>query len=120
MATPKSIGALELSSIGMGYLVEDEMLKAASVELLVARTICSGKYLIIIGGSVSDVQASIDAGVKRADEAIIDQLVLPNVHEAVVAQESDEFDEGAIVAVLEPGYLLHGRLLRPARVIVAR
>ena len=44
----------------------------------------------------------------------------PNVHEAVVAQESDEFDEGAIVAVLEPGYLLHGRLLRPARVIVAR
>jgi molecular chaperone GrpE len=44
----------------------------------------------------------------------------PNVHEAVVAQESDEFDEGAIMAVLEPGYLLHGRLLRPARVIVAR
>ena len=44
----------------------------------------------------------------------------PNIHEAVVAQESDEFDEGAIVAVLEPGYLLHGRLLRPARVIVAR
>jgi molecular chaperone GrpE len=44
----------------------------------------------------------------------------PNLHEAVVAQESDEFDEGAIVAVLEPGYLLQGRLLRPARVIVAR
>jgi molecular chaperone GrpE len=44
----------------------------------------------------------------------------PNIHEAVVAQESDEFDEGAIIAVLEPGYLLHGRLLRPARVIVAR
>jgi hypothetical protein len=29
-------------------------------------------------------------------------------------------DEGAIIAVLEPGYLLHGRLLRPARVVVAR
>ena len=36
MATPKSIGALELSSIGMGFVVEDEMLKAASVELLIA------------------------------------------------------------------------------------
>ncbi len=44
----------------------------------------------------------------------------PNVHEAVVAQESDEYPEGMITAVLEPGYLLHGRLLRPARVIVAR
>ena len=44
----------------------------------------------------------------------------PNVHEAVVAQPSDEHPEGVIVAVLEPGYLLHGRLLRPARVIVSR
>ena len=43
----------------------------------------------------------------------------PNVHEAVVAQESDDYPEGMIIAVLEPGYLLHGRLLRPARVIVA-
>jgi molecular chaperone GrpE len=43
----------------------------------------------------------------------------PNVHEAVVAQKSDEYSEGMISAVLEPGYLLHGRLLRPARVIVA-
>jgi molecular chaperone GrpE len=43
----------------------------------------------------------------------------PNVHEAVAAQESDEYSEGMISAVLEPGYLLHGRLLRPARVIVA-
>jgi molecular chaperone GrpE len=44
----------------------------------------------------------------------------PTVHEAVVAQDSDEYPEGMIVAVLAPGYLLHGRLLRPARVIVAR
>jgi molecular chaperone GrpE len=44
----------------------------------------------------------------------------PTVHEAVVAQEHDDYPEGAIIAVLEPGYLLHGRLLRPSRVIVAR
>ncbi len=43
----------------------------------------------------------------------------PNVHEAVATQESAEYAEGAISAVLDPGYLLHGRLLRPARVIVA-
>jgi len=80
---PKSIGAIELSSIGIGYLIEDEMLKAASVELLIARTICSGKYLIVIGGSVSDVEAAIQAGLKGAGEAIIDQLVIPNVHPSV-------------------------------------
>ena len=55
---PRSIGAMEFSSIGMGYLAEDEMLKAASVELLIARTICSGKYLVVVGGTVSDVKAA--------------------------------------------------------------
>ena len=83
MATPRAIGAIELSSIGIGYLIEDEMLKAASVDLLIARTICSGKYLIVIGGSVSDVEASVRAGLAGAGEAIIDQLILANVHESV-------------------------------------
>ncbi len=83
MPTPKSIGAIELSSVGVGYRIEDEMLKAASVELLIARTICSGKYLIVLGGSVSDVQAAIQAGLAGAGEAIIDHLVIPNVHESV-------------------------------------
>lgn len=44
----------------------------------------------------------------------------PTVHEAVLAQESAEYPEGTIAAVLEKGYLLHGRLLRPVKVIVAR
>ena len=83
MPTPKSIGVVELSSIGVGYRIEDEMLKAASVELLIARTICSGKYLIVVGGSVSDVEAAVEAGLAGAGEAIIDHLVIPNVHESV-------------------------------------
>jgi len=81
--SPRAIGAVELSSIGIGYKIEDEMLKAGTVELLIARTICSGKYLIVIGGSVSDVQASVQAGLAQAGEAIIDHLVIPNVHESV-------------------------------------
>ncbi len=81
--SPRAIGAIELSSIGIGYKIEDEMLKAGSVDLLIARTICSGKYLIVIGGSVSDVQASVQAGLSQAGEAIIDHLLIPNVHESV-------------------------------------
>jgi molecular chaperone GrpE len=44
----------------------------------------------------------------------------PEYHEAVVAQPSEEYDEGTVTQVLERGYLLHGKLLRPAKVIVAR
>lgn len=83
MASPKAIGAIELSSIGVGYQIEDEMLKAASVDVLIARTICSGKYLIVVGGGVSDVEASVRAGLAGAGEAIIDHLIIPNVHPSV-------------------------------------
>jgi molecular chaperone GrpE len=44
----------------------------------------------------------------------------PTLHEAVMTQPSDDHDEGVVLQVLERGYLLHGRLLRPAKVVVAR
>ena len=83
MATPRSIGAIELSSVAVGYQVQDAMLDAAAVEILIARTICSGKYFIVVGGSVSDVKAAVSTALRAADEAVIDHLVIPNVHESV-------------------------------------
>ena len=44
----------------------------------------------------------------------------PNLHEAIMTQASEEHEEGTVLQVLERGYLLHGRLLRPAKVIVSR
>jgi molecular chaperone GrpE len=43
----------------------------------------------------------------------------PEYHEAIMTQASPDHDEGTVVQVLERGYLLHGKLLRPAKVIVA-
>jgi len=83
MPIPKSVGVIELSSVGVGYEVQDEMLKAASIEILIARTICSGKYLIVFGGSVSDVEAALQTGLTNGEDAIIDHLVVANVHEGV-------------------------------------
>jgi microcompartment protein CcmL/EutN len=80
---PRTIGAIELSSIAVGFKVQDELLKAASVELVLARTICSGKYLIVLAGPVSDVQSAMARGVEAAGEALIDELVLPAVHAGV-------------------------------------
>jgi molecular chaperone GrpE len=44
----------------------------------------------------------------------------PQLHEAVIAQESSAAPPGTVLQVLQSGYQLNGRLLRPARVIVAR
>jgi molecular chaperone GrpE (heat shock protein) len=43
----------------------------------------------------------------------------PNVHEAVVREETETVPPGTVLEVLQKGYLLHDRLLRPARVKVA-
>ena len=44
----------------------------------------------------------------------------PNRHEAVMQEPSKESPPGTVLRVLEPGYRLHERILRPARVVVAR
>ena len=43
----------------------------------------------------------------------------PHVHEAVSTEPTDEAAEGTVVTELRKGYLLHGKLLRPAMVTVA-
>ncbi|MFH1743189.1 MAG: BMC domain-containing protein [bacterium] len=80
---PEAVGMVELSSIGMGFQAEDTMLKEAGVALVVARTICSGKYVVIVKGDVSAVQASVEAGLIVCPSSVIDSLIIPNVHPQV-------------------------------------
>ncbi len=85
MALAKNaIGLIELSSIAAGYATGDAMLKAAEVEMLLARSICSGKYLLMIGGDVAGVQAAIEAGLQVCAEAVIDSAVLSNLDPSVI------------------------------------
>jgi molecular chaperone GrpE len=48
------------------------------------------------------------------------QLFDPNVHEAVMGQPSEEHEEGTILQTFERGYLLNGKPIRPAKVVVAK
>ena len=43
----------------------------------------------------------------------------PELHEAISVQASDNVEPGSVVTVVQKGYTLNGRLLRPAMVIVA-
>ena len=43
----------------------------------------------------------------------------PELHEAISMQPSDDVEPGSVVSVIQKGYTLNGRLLRPAMVIVA-
>lgn len=44
----------------------------------------------------------------------------PELHQAMSMQESGEFEPNTVMAVMQKGYTLNGRLLRPAMVMVSR
>jgi microcompartment protein CcmL/EutN len=78
-----SIGLIELTSIAAGYQAADAMLKASNVHMLLSRSICSGKYMVMVRGDVAAVEASVAAGMSGCRFAVIDSFVIPNLHEAV-------------------------------------
>ncbi len=78
-----SIGLIELTSVAAGFQVCDTMLKAADVQLVLSRSICSGKYMVMVRGEVGAVEAAVAAGVGEARFSIIDSFVIPNLHESV-------------------------------------
>lgn len=43
----------------------------------------------------------------------------PNLHQAMERRETADYEDGTVVQVFQPGYLFHGRVLRPAMVGVA-
>ncbi|MBA2461817.1 MAG: nucleotide exchange factor GrpE, partial [Actinobacteria bacterium] len=55
-------------------------------------------------------------GLKEIDT---DGVFDPHVHEALLAQPGEGAEEGSVLQVLQKGYTLGDRVLRPARVIVA-
>ncbi|NIQ37109.1 MAG: BMC domain-containing protein, partial [Proteobacteria bacterium] len=80
----KAIGLVEFVSIARGIEATDEMVKVAEIDLLLSRTVCSGKYITMIGGDVSNVERAIEVGLEIAGETLVDQFILPNVHPSVI------------------------------------
>jgi microcompartment protein CcmL/EutN len=75
---------IELSSIARGIETCDNMVKAAQVDLLRASTVCPGKYMIIISGNTGYVRASMKEGKIRGAQFVVDELMIPNIHEQLI------------------------------------
>ena len=78
-----AIGMIEMNSIAKGYAVADAMLKAADVDILFNRTICPGKFMVMVAGDVAAVDAAMASGLELGTETIVDELIIPNVHPSV-------------------------------------
>ncbi|MGK9475962.1 BMC domain-containing protein [Melioribacter sp. OK-6-Me] len=78
-----SLGLVEMTSIAAGMQAADIMLKTSNVELILSRTICSGKYMVLIGGEVAEVETAVENAVNQLSFGIIDTFVIPNVHKDI-------------------------------------
>src|SRR5215471_17187665 len=78
-----SLGLIELTSIAAGFQVSDAMLKAADVDMVLARSICSGKYMVMVRGEVAAVQSAVSAGLHAGNFSVVDSFVIPNLHESI-------------------------------------
>ncbi|TDT50369.1 BMC domain-containing protein [Fonticella tunisiensis] len=80
----RSIGLIELNSIAKGIETADTMIKAAKVHLLLAKTVCPGKYIVLIAGNVGAVEASVAAGLECGGAYVVDELIIPNIHPQLI------------------------------------
>lgn len=61
------------------------MVKRAPIDIIRAGTVQPGKYLVLIGGQVADVDESLAAGRDVGGQAVVHEVFLPQVHPQVVS-----------------------------------
>ncbi len=78
-----AIGLVEVKNVSKGIRVTDEMLKSAGVFLIQSGSVCPGKFVTIVGGNLSEIQAAVDRGALVSEDALIDKFVIGNLGDKV-------------------------------------
>ena len=94
-----ALGMIETNSIPKGIEAGDAMLKAATVELVSAQSICAGKYIVIVTGEVAAVKESVGAGKTVAGQKLVDSMVISHVHHQVPQAINACTDIGEVAAI---------------------
>ena len=75
---------LEFDSIAIGIEAGDAMAKRSLLGTLRAGTVQPGRYLVLAGGEVADVEEARAAGLAVGESCLVDEIFLPDVHPEVV------------------------------------
>jgi len=79
-----ALALLEFSSIAAGVLAGDAMVKRAALDVIHAGTVHPGRFLVLVGGPVAEVEEALKAGKEAAPDALNDHIFLAAVHAEVV------------------------------------
>ncbi len=79
----KAIGMAEFKTVSAGITAADAMVKTSDVDVIEAETVCPGKYIVIITGELSAVNASVETARTLHGLHLIDSFVLGNPAEEI-------------------------------------
>ncbi|CUX36219.1 BMC domain-containing protein [Clostridium sp. C105KSO13] len=79
----KAIGMVEYKTVSAGVVAADAMVKTSDVTIIEAQTVCPGKYIVIISGDLSAVNAAIAASRTQYEKHLINSFILGNPHESI-------------------------------------
>ena len=80
-----ALALLEFESVAAGIQAADRMVKRAPIALLKAGTVHPGHYLVLVAGSVASTEEAYGEGLEVGEAALIDAVLLPDVHAQVYA-----------------------------------
>lgn len=129
--------AAELENIKKRHLREREETRKFSNEALIKNLLAvldNLEQALVHSDGDSNTVACVTEGVQLTLKGLMDVLSKegliqvksmgepfdPNFHEAVSEIEDESVEPGTIVHELQSGYVLNGRLIRPAKVVVSR
>ena len=79
-----AIALFEYDSIAAGIESGDDMVKRSPLEVIHAGTVHPGKYLVLVGGSVGDVEEALTAAELRNGDHLLSSMFLPDPHPSLV------------------------------------
>ena len=94
---------IEFKTVSAGITAADQMVKTAQVELLEAQTVCPGKYIALIAGDLSAVNAAVERAENTRPDELIDSFVLGNPDESIfpAIYGSTQIDHVDALGILE-------------------
>lgn len=79
----KAIGMVEYKTVSAGVTAADAMVKTSEVSIIEAQTVCPGKYIVIVSGDLSAVNAAVENAKTLHGKHLINSFVLGNPHESI-------------------------------------
>lgn len=92
VANEAALGLIELSTVARGIVVLDQMAKRAKTQIVAARSFSPGRYMVLLSGTVAEIEEAMDAAEDAAKEDRVDALILRDPAEGLLRALASKLD----------------------------